>query len=250
MRDLPFNKPPIEVGGLLFHVTTLMDAIPGAPLGIWIENSLAAKNPVLRERSENGVGFKFVVIDSVAGTAPGSPARLLHHITSQSMPESEAFGNYEPVELYAEVPPVDVTVQLINEGLSSADDPERLTALAQQMLRDGYRLSCEFVNILRQDYGQYWLRPPADLFHWCSVRYYSKTHQRWFHIGAGEDFATALLQRKWGDESEATHRPFILLGTIGEKHLKGLGNARSACEPTFADEMVATALIELKNNRL
>jgi hypothetical protein len=250
VKEVKFNKPTLDTDGLVFHVTTLSDAIPAGPQGVWIEDALVAKNPVLREREKNDIRFRFVAVNPLLGIAPTAPIQQLHRITSQSMPGAGAFGNYVALELYAEVTPADVTISLIDQARAGEADPGALTALAEQILRDGYELSCEFVNILRQKYGQYWLRPPEDLFHWTSVLYYSKPDQRWYHIGAGDDFAAKLLRRDWGSESEKMHRPLVLLKVIGEGDLEGLATAGTAPEPSFADEMVATALVELQQNRI
>jgi hypothetical protein len=103
--------------------------------------------------------------------------------------------------------------------------------------------------MLRQNYGQYWLRLPEDLGMWSQLLYYSKPRQQWYGIRMREDFAPKLLGREWGSESEQTSRPWVLVKVIGEADLTGLAAAGPAPEPSFADEMVSTALVELRNNR-
>jgi len=252
VNELPqYKQPPLDADGLVFHVATLSDVIPDGPRGIWIEDALVAKNPVLREREKNNIRFRFVTLNPLRGISSEAPIQLLYHMTSQSMLGTGAFGNGVPLDLYAEVlPPADAITSLIDQARADGADPATLTALGKQILTDGYELTCEFVNILRQDFGQYWLRPPEDLFYWTSVRYYSKPDQRWFQIDAGNDFAAKLLRRDWGSESEKTHRPFVLLKVIGETDVAALGAAGPVPEPTLADEMVSTALVELKQNRI
>ena len=118
------------------------------------------------------------------------------------------------------------------------------------MLADGFELTCEFINILRNNFGQYWLRLPEDLFGWTSVLYFSKADQLWSRIDAGHDYAAKLLQRDWEATSEKCHRPFILLNIIGDSDLKALATAGPAPDQTFADEMVSSALIELRKIRI
>ena len=104
----------LETYGLVFHVTTLTDAIPDGPEGVWIENSLVAQNPVLREREKNRIRFRFIAVNPVGGTAPEAPMELLHRITSQSMPGTEAFGNAMGLKLYADaLPPTYAIASLI-----------------------------------------------------------------------------------------------------------------------------------------
>ena len=61
------NKPTLDTDGLVFQVTTLSDAIPDGPQGIWIENALVAKNLVLREREKNDIRYRFVAVDTLLG---------------------------------------------------------------------------------------------------------------------------------------------------------------------------------------
>ncbi len=234
MRELlELKRPTIETVGPLFHVSTLRDVIPGGPNGVILDLALLAKNPVLRARDRRNRRFSFVAFDPWQG-------------------QSRPIGNFDvPLELYAEVlGDSGGLISLIDEALSKKADPADLTALVQDILQDGYELSCKFVNILRQDFRQYYLRTPTDLLGWNLVCYYSKSHQRWYAIDAGNGFVENLLRRKWGSESEETYRQLILTRTITEKDLEGLAAAASVPEPSFADEMVYAALVELKHNRI
>ncbi len=243
MKEVPLDKPSLDTDKILFHITTLRDAIPGAPQGIWIENTLMSTPRLLREREKNGVLFRFFTQES--GNS------ILDRISLQVMPGTTAFGNYVGVDLYAEVlqEKSERITLLINQAMETKADPVELTDFVQDMLRDAYELTCEFINILRHDYGQYWLRPPLNLFDWAWVCYYCESRQQWFSICARDDFAPSLLQRDWETESETTWQPFSLIKVIGEDDLPAMATAKPAPEPTFADDMISTALIELKQNR-
>ncbi len=166
MRKVEIKKPGIETDGLVFHVATLRDVIPDGPKGIWIENEFVVKNPVLRKREKNGILFRFYAVNPLLGIDPSAPIHILSKFTYQAKPGTRAFGQPVVLDLYAEVPPTDATISLIDQAKAEGKDPGALTELAEQLLRDGYELSCEFINILRQDYGQYWLRPPKSLQEW------------------------------------------------------------------------------------
>ena len=250
MRKIEIKKPGIDTDGLIFHVATLREVIPDGPQGIWIENEFVAKNPVLRKREKNGVLFRFYAVNPLLGIAPSAPIHLLSKFTYLAMPGTRAFGQSVVLDLYAEVAPAAATISLIDQAMADGKDPAALTALSEQLLTDGYELSREFINILRQDYSQYWLRPPESLQEWTMVRYLSKSDTCWHAIDAGAGFAEKLLRRDWGSESETTYRPFLLLRVIGEGDLESLATAGPSPEVSFADEMVSTAGVELQQNRI
>jgi len=251
MKELQLKQSIFDTDGLLFHLAKLSDAIPDGPRGVWIDNTFAESNPILRERVRGNFRFRFFTISPLHGIAPAAPIHLIHKISSQAIPGTKIFGNAVSLDLYAEaLPPCDQIVSLIERARADGVDPVELTTLAQHILKDGYELSCEFINILRQDFGQYWLRPPDDLFCWSSIRYFSKPDERWFKIDAEDGFEEKLLRRDWGSESERTHRAYVLIKTIDASDLAGLRAAEAIAEPSFADEMVATALVELHQNRI
>jgi hypothetical protein len=251
MREVPVKTRFLDVQGLQFHVATLQQAIPDGPAGIWIENNFVSKNPVLRQRTKRGVVYRFVAFHELDGIPAEAPIRLFHKLRDQSMPGGGPFGNSAPLEVYAEcVDNTDKIAGLIEQAIAESKDPPELTDFVEQVLTDAYGFSCEFVNLLRQDFGQYWLRTPHGPLAWNLILHYSKPGNKWFAIDTPEEFAPRLLGRHWNPDPQESSQPHVLLKIIAPGDLKTLQAASKANEPTFAEEMIATALVELHKNRL
>jgi len=234
MRETPHGLPTIESDGPLFHVATLRDVIPGGPNGVFIDRALLTKRPVLRERDRDNLRYRFVAFDPY----PTSPPRLDGCLDV-------------PIQLYAEaLPPYDGLSSLINAAMSNGSDPAELTTFVENILRQGFDLSYEFINILRQDYGQYYLQTPESLPDWAYAYYYSKSHERWFVIHARALFEETLLRRTYNEDNEKLKKSWVLPRTIREPDLEGLAAADSASRQSFADEMIYTALVELRHHRI
>jgi len=137
----------------------------------------------------------------------------------------------------------------IEKGIADNQDQAELIAFAQRVLTDGYSFACEFVNILRQSFDQYWLRTPGGPFTWNKLLYIRKSDGKWFAIDTPEEFGPALLGRRWLS-NEQSHCPHILFKMIGEQEREVLKVAGQVDRPTFAEEMLATALVELHQNRI
>jgi hypothetical protein len=250
MREVQIKQPYYPTDGVLFHIARLWDAIPDGPPGVWIENDLVSKSPVLRQCKKDGVLYRVIAFDPLAGIPENAPLRTMLALTSQSLPGGGPFGNAVPIDLYAEV--VENTEQLtiwIEQAFANNHDPGELVSFAERVLTDSYAFACETVNILRQSFDQYWLRTPCGPSWWNTIFYNRKSDGKWFALDMPEDFGPRLLGKRWLADV-AGHHPYVLLKVIGEEERQALHTAGPADKPTFADEMLATALVELHQNRI
>lgn len=238
-------QPAYETNNLLFQIAVIRDAIPDSPNGVWMSNELAAKNPDLRTVELNDISYKFIAISPTWNVPQSAPIHLLHRITSKSAPGSSDHGNQVPVWIYAECDRSEIR-SLVEESLEGADSPD-LTNFAHELLLEGHRLAAEFVDILRQEFDQYWLQPPSDQFEWSQVQYYRPEDECWYAIDADSDFVSRLLHKP---PPEAPDWGRALTRTIGQDDLRRLQEAEVMSPGSFAYEMLSEALVDLSMGRI
>jgi hypothetical protein len=231
--------------GLIFHLGWLRETIPGGPMGIWLEDAVVEKGPILRERVKGGVVFRFVAREPFAPPQPGSIASIAGMFRATGDPSGKAVA----IRLDAGiVENVEAVSTLIEQAITTKVDPPALVELGERIVTDGYDFACEFIDILRQDFDQYWLRTP-DMSSCSFLPHYSRSREKWCTLKLSDDLSSKLALRRRPDfwfASQSHYIPKIL----GEADLKVLASAGSVERPTFADEMLATALVELHQARV
>ena len=154
------------------------------------------------------------------------------------------------ITLFAEVVEDSASVyKLIEQAIATKEDPPALLDTAQRIMTDGFDLSCEFINMLCQEFDQYWLRTP-DPSGWRYLLHYSKPRAKWCTLRLSDQFLSSFIQRRPSLVSRTGWRHHILLKMIRESDLERMRVAGPAAEPTFAEEMLATALVELAEDRI
>lgn len=235
--------------GFLFHVASIRESIPDSPNGVWAENSLIEQNKILKMQEVNGIKYYLALINPLAGIGKNALAYTLSKFTEQALPDTKNYGKGVPIEIYAESPFSQNFKDLIDKDIKSENSSEELLEIVEQILSDGHKIACEFINVLINKFDQYWLIKPNDLFQWGNVLYFSKNEQSWYPIIVRDHFVTNLLKKDWNSENDKTYRPYVLTKIIAENDLEELRAISSAQEPSFAEEMIAIALIELTQNR-
>ena len=216
---------------------------------MWIETEFVKRNPVLKTVRRNGAIYRFVAYDPFATAADGSPADVMMKITQRSAPSESVFGNVAGIELYAEiVGGVEDVRMMFESAAGKSEEPAEITQLVEGLMTTGYELTCEFINVLRRSHGQYWLVVPhTGSLGWGAVGYYSRPRNKWYSIVLSDEFRSRFAMRP--DPTAGHPQGPILLGMITSANAGQLQTETADREYSFADEMVATALIELGQAR-
>jgi hypothetical protein len=234
------DDPAPQFSGLFFKIGSLDNLIPDSLGGAWVEESVYLKTPVMRERTIAGVVYKFYM-DPIHG-----PTRLLR----AGLPDgSETIGLECRINVSAEViDAAEALAELIEQAITTKDDPPALLAFMEGMLNDGLNLSCEFVEILRQRMNQYWFRPP-DPASWIMVTHYSKARGKWCTFMVPDEMRSKVGPRRRGSQLHEFWQRHLILKRIEEGDVGLLQKLEHVSKTSFPEEMVATALVELHRGR-
>jgi len=221
----------VEDEGYLFRVAALPDTISGAPMGVLAHIAWAATNPVIKRVESGEFVFHFII---------NSP---------YSKPPEYDGVTYFSMTLYATVPHDHPIGPILQTAIRDRTIPEELTQFAERLLRQGFNVACNFIDVLRHSFDQFWLCRPNNLLSWSSITYCSRPDNKAFAMPVGDNFTSELLRQKWDAESDKTFQPKIVLKHLSQTDLEQLDHAKEATAQTFADEMVSTALVEVRLNR-
>lgn len=250
MHPVDLRSPLLETEGLLFHVAVLGESIPDGPLGVFISNEYVKGNPVLRTVIRNDVHFKFVAFNPGSDIPANAPMQTLLKMTGQPLPSKSTAGRAVRINLYAEwVVNAEYTRSLLESAIGAKEDPPEVTAIAEQVLSDGFDCCCEFVDILRRKYLQSWLIYPYETFYWAVAHYYSRGNASWYSIIPSEEFSTKFFEKN-RISSKRIWPPDIVLRAIDSDNASDINNAPPEAPYSFAEEIIATSLIELSKNRI
>ncbi len=230
MRQIEPRVPILEVEGLLFHIVELKNSIRDGPAGIFINKGYLKETCILRTVTRNNATFRFVPIDPI--------------------PDISRTEVVASVHLYAEwTADVDDTSSLFESAIDTGLETPQVTAIVHQLLSDGFECACEFVNILRRKFLQYWLAYPTDtVAQWYGVEYYSKKREKWYSMLAGDDFSSTLIDSELNDNSQMRWRDLIIK-KIDASDISEMSVAQPEAPYSFAEEMISTSLVELSKDR-
>jgi hypothetical protein len=248
MHHVPPSVPTFDTEGLLFHIASLSDGILDGPRGIWINSEFVRKNPTLRMVKREEFTIYFIAFDPLLKAEQGSPLYALHQLIQQSPMGSTEKGCDVSVQVYVELKENVTTIkELLENAIDSGEDPPEVKALVHKVLSMGYECTREFIDNLRRDFNQYWLTLPSGL-EWAWILYFSKDRQEWYSILAEKGFEPD----NWGKDHKYSTPPrfgYILLRMVNSGDLPELAKPRTLLPQTVADEMIATALIDLSKGR-
>lgn len=252
MRQANRIVPILKTDGLLFHIAQLSDSIFDGPKGIFVEADQLKENPILRTTIYNNIVFRFVVVDPIFGTSPDSRARTMLALTRQVLPEKEGNGRVVPIDLYAEwVTNIEETRLSFESAIEIGSETSQVRSIVHQLMSNGFECSCDFINILRRRFLQYWLVYPQDIvFHWYGIDYYSMDRKEWYSVLADEDFSAALIKKDWNDVSSERWPPDIMIKGIGSNDISEIQSAQPEAPYSFPEHMISASLIELSKNRI
>jgi len=254
MHLVEIKKPALinsdrNIKGIMFHVATLNDGIHDSPIGIFISDDYASKNPILRTVEHEGLTFLFTALDPLFNVDRNAPIRSMLAMTRQSPIHSSGYGHNVPIDVYAEVnKDIDKYKSLLEHSIDKGYEAPEIKPLIHTILSEAYKQSCQFIDNMRRDFDQYWLLPPQQDIAWSYVTYFSTDRNQCYSIKANDEF----LPEGWKMDhkySKQTHPRKVLLRMVEEHDLLAINNPRPVMPQTFANEMVATALVELSRNR-
>jgi hypothetical protein len=137
---------------------------------------------------------------------------------------------------------------MIDQAIETRVDPPELIALGEQIVTNGFDLACEFIDILRQDFDQYWLPMPETTI-WEYLGHYSAPRSKWYTLVLSKELSERLEERRRGNYWYASQVHYVPK-VIGNADMETLNAAELNGRWTFADEMLATALVELHQGRV
>lgn len=235
--------------GLLFHVATLSDGIPGCPRGIFISNDYVNKSPTLRAVELEELTIYFKAIDPTFGTGENAPIRSLLAITNQVALGGSTRGHAVPIDVYAEwKQDIEETKKLLENAIEIGSESPEIKLIVHKILSEGYKQSCQFINNMKYSFLQYWLMPPQEIGLWSFITYFSVDRNQCYGIKADDEF----LPEGWERDhkySKQIHFGDVILKMIEAGDLSTIKSSSPVIAETFADEMVSTALVELSQDR-
>jgi hypothetical protein len=137
---------------------------------------------------------------------------------------------------------------MIDQAIETRVDPPELIALGERIVTNGFDLACEFIDILRQDFDQYWL-PMPETTNWEYLAHYSALRSKWYTLVLSKELSERLEERRRGNYWYASQTHYVPK-IISNTDMEALNAAELKGRWTFADEMLATAIVELHRGRV
>jgi hypothetical protein len=248
MRAAGVIPTVLDCPGLIFHLAQLwFNPVDGAPLGMYVDDQTYAKGQMLRERTRNGVVYRFFV--SQDSTRPPQ-ARIPPEQRIRFSGMTYIAGSDVGIRLDAGVVEnIESVSAMIDQAIETSVDPPELIALGESIVTNGFDLACEFIDILRQDFDQYWLQMPATTSPWEYLAYYSAPRSKWYTLVLSKELLERLEERRRGNYWYAS-QPHYVPKIIGDADMGALNTAEKKGRWSFADEMLATAMVELHQGRV
>ena len=235
--------------GLLFHIARLDEVYQGAPRGVYISDDFVSQNPVLWTAERNGVIYRFIALNPLEGIPQNAPIVIAYKLTERMHDQSKP-GHPTAIAVYAEwKTDLERSRDLLETAIDEGTDSSEIMQLGRQLQTDGHALSCDFINVLRRKFAQYWLEYPSNPLQWLSVAYFSDKRQGWYLIKAPEDYAPPTFPLDRLTETFPSSHPYILFQMLDIGDTIQPGEMENPTPYTFAEEMISTALVELSQKR-
>jgi hypothetical protein len=246
MRDARIIPTVPDCPGLIFSLAQLWFDVDGAPRGIYVDDETYAKGQMLRERFRDGVVYRFFVSqDRERPPKPRLPPEQRIRFGGMIYNNGTDVGIRLDAGLVEDIEPV---AAMIDKAIETGTDPAELIALGERIVTTGFDLACEFVEILRQDFDQYWLPLPQTTT-WEYLDRYSAARAKWYTLVLSKELSERLEQRRRGNYWYASQFHYVPK-IIGNSDMDPLNAAELKGRWTFADEMLATAMVELHKGRV
>ncbi|MEZ4677832.1 MAG: hypothetical protein R2932_26810 [Caldilineaceae bacterium] len=250
MHKVDHNYPTLETKGLIFYITSYNTVLQDGPAGIFISDDLLKSNTVLRKVDSNGVKLWFAVFNPAMNATEEAPVHAILKLIKQDLPNKSKRGMAASIQIYAElVEEAEREQALLEQAIEIKVDTPEVKEIAHRILLQAYNATVDFVNILRRRYNQYWLLPPNPNLDagWSYVVYYSRPRKEWYSLIADENFhlpvePSIAQRREWPGN--------IIIRAIDEDDMEGLHVDRPEKPFSFAEEIVANALVDLGNARV
>jgi hypothetical protein len=224
----------------------MFSPVEGAPHGMYVDDETYAKGQLLRERIRDAVVYRFFVSqDHLRPPEPRVPPEQRIRFKGITPIDGIDVG----IRLDAGVVEnIEATSAMIDQAIETQVDPPELIELGEHIVTNGFDLACEFVDILRQDFDQYWLPLPETTI-WEYLGHYSGSRSKWYTLVLSQQLSARLEERRKGNYWYASQNHYVPK-IIGNADLAALNAAELKGRWTFADEMLATAMVELHWGRV
>ena len=237
-----------------FYVGTIENPIPDGIKGISIDAAYVRDNPLLRTTVLNGVTFRFVAVNPVSSWTgltviqKNDPIISLRELANKQ--RDSITRRPVAISLYAEwTSRANEISEIFENALDAETDSPQVMELVHQLLSDGFSASCEFIDILRRKFAQYWLAYPDNLLAWSTLLYFSKSRGSWHRLQASTDFVDQLSEASARNHHRQIPHPLVMLRTLTANDAPALDVAKPVTPFSFEEEMMATALVDLSQNR-
>jgi hypothetical protein len=188
----------IAAEGVLLLLSHVTQSLEGSSRGICITTEFVKDGPVLRSAECDGAIYRFVADDPNRDVQPGSAMSHVQRLSELLEPTDGERSDFANVDLYCDVIDGAESVRsLLEAGVRSVRDPDtnEVKEFAESIVKNAYRLTCDFIDVLRTDFGQYWLvYPDATSFGFDMLLYRSEARQKWCTIHIDEAFRRDMMR--------------------------------------------------------